>query len=394
METHNLMKPLYCGLLKRGQRAIAFIADKFAALELSQILSSKSHSAIFERHRAGCINSRARVLAILFSLLFAGWACLNFVFFPAPLAISLAGGLTLADLAFILLAVACRWSPSIVHARLAVALLLTVSAAAFIFNHELLSGVGLTEEQRIVAAVYALLPLVLVTSLGLFPLVALELILFIFPVLSVFAIAYLTDTRRVAPTFEVLSILVVLPLSGIVAGASAISQLQLMRVMFQETLRDPLTRAISRRSGEMILQLHIAQIRRRPVPLCIAFLDLDNFKEINDQFGHEAGDGVLRCMADLLRTSLREGDTLIRWAGDEFLIIMPHANMADAARRFKTLIACAKFPRIGNTVLTWSGGLAEWPSDAKEFGWQDLVALADERMYRAKSAGRNRVLSA
>lgn len=394
MKNCNSIRSRIRELDQRRRRAVAFFGDKLAAFELGHILTAKSHPQIFGRHRAGVINNRTHVLAILFSLFVAFWACLNFAFFAFPLAVSLTGGLALTAFAFVLLAVACRWTPTIAHARLAIFFLLAISAAAFIFSNELLSGAILTASGKSAAAVYALLPLVLLISLGLFPLVASELILLTFPATSVFAVTYLTDAKFVLPTFEVSSILVVLFLSGIVAAASSIGQLQLMRQMFQESLRDPLTRAINRRSGETILQLHIAQIKRRPAPLCVAFLDLDNFKAINDQFGHDAGDGVLRCMADLLRTSLREGDTLIRWAGDEFLIIMPHAKSGDASQRLETLVERVKFPRIGNTTLTWSGGIAEWPTGVKEFGWQDLIALADARMYRAKGTGRNRVLAA
>lgn len=393
MEERNSKKFRHRGVIHQWRWMIAWFTDKLAAFELDQVLRSKSHPGVFTRHRAGFINNRVHVLAILFSVFVAIWACINFAFFVFPLAASLFVGLLLAALAFVSLAIVCRWDPTIAHARIGIAFLLGISAAVFIFSNELLSGAVLTTSGRIAAASYALLPLVLLISLGLFPLVAFELILFTFPVVSVFVVAYLTNVSMALPTFVVLAILFVLILCGIVAGANSISQLQLMRQMFQESLRDPLTRAINRHSGETILQLHIAQIRRKPAPLCVAFLDLDNFKEINDRFGHDAGDGVLRCMADLLRTSLREGDTLIRWAGDEFLIIMPHAKSGDASLRLEMLIERAKFPRIGNTTLTWSGGIAEWPSEAKNFGWQDLVALADSRMYRAKGAGRNRVLT-
>jgi diguanylate cyclase (GGDEF)-like protein len=172
--------------------------------------------------------------------------------------------------------------------------------------------------------------------------------------------------------------------------AVAVNQAHLFAQMQQQALTDSLTGCYNRRSFESQLErdLHLAIRMRQPVSLIM--LDLDNFKHINDQAGHETGDVALRMLADNLRAELRTVDTAARFGGDEFVIILPQANTEGAvlvAERLRTRIEQMEVPGFGQ--VTSSFGVATFPDHASSR--DTLVVAADRALYNSKNAGRNRV---
>ena len=172
--------------------------------------------------------------------------------------------------------------------------------------------------------------------------------------------------------------------------AVAVNQAHLFAQMQQQALTDSLTGCYNRRSFELQLErdLHLAIRMRQPVSLIM--LDLDNFKHINDQAGHDAGDVALRMLADNLRAELRAVDTAARFGGDEFVIILPQANTEGAvlvAERLRTRIEQMEVPGFGK--VTSSFGVATFPDHAS--CRDTLVVAADRALYNSKNAGRNRV---
>jgi len=129
-------------------------------------------------------------------------------------------------------------------------------------------------------------------------------------------------------------------------------------------------------------------------PFAVAILDIDNFKWINDTFGHQTGDRILEAWADVIKSSLRKGDIPIRYGGEEVLIIFPDATKEEAAvalERIRERFSSLDFG-IGQRV-TFSAGVADYPGDVEEFDSLDeLIKIADERLYRAKREGKNRVV--
>jgi diguanylate cyclase (GGDEF)-like protein len=122
--------------------------------------------------------------------------------------------------------------------------------------------------------------------------------------------------------------------------------------------------------------------------LSLVLLDLDRFKQLNDSAGHEAGDQALRQLADCLRREMRLADSVARYGGDEFVVILPHAGSAGAlnvAERLRARIEEIHIPPFGN--LTASIGIASFPEHAKTRA--ELFRLADRALYDAKGAGRN-----
>ena len=135
--------------------------------------------------------------------------------------------------------------------------------------------------------------------------------------------------------------------------------------------------------------------------LLFFLLDLDRFKEINDRFGHAAGDRVLVDIHELLKTAMRDTDTLVRWGGEEFLLIARNSSRHEAAaiaERIRSAIAEHAFivgKRTTSLRLTCSIGFAPFPflpSDRARFGWQEVLDVADTCLYAAKHAGRNRTV--
>ncbi len=156
---------------------------------------------------------------------------------------------------------------------------------------------------------------------------------------------------------------------------------------------DPLTDLLNRRGMWLAIRRIHAQSLRAHRPHCIAILDLDWFKQVNDKYGHPAGDGLLQDVGRLLRENARESDWIARWGGEEFLILMPDTDAAQALgfiERLRSRIAATRFLVDAHTIhITLSAGLS---ACRLEHDSQDeVVNRADRALYAAKEAGRNRV---
>lgn len=152
---------------------------------------------------------------------------------------------------------------------------------------------------------------------------------------------------------------------------------------------DALTGLANRRGGEKDIAVEISRAQRHTTPLSCALLDLDHFKAVNDTFGHQAGDYALREIGGLLRRMLRAYDIIVRWGGEEFLIVLPGVKLEQARKlgeRIRAEIEQLSLSGIGG--LTASVGVAQLGSD---FSFETMFSVADRRLYAAKSRGRNTV---
>ncbi len=152
---------------------------------------------------------------------------------------------------------------------------------------------------------------------------------------------------------------------------------------------DVMTGVANRRRLEFELDRRLGETARYGQPLSVVLLDLDRFKAVNDQFGHDAGDQVLRDTVDRLAGALRSTDVLGRWGGEEFAVIAPGTGADDAARlaeRCRTLVAGTPFPQVGQVSASF--GVASYqPGDTM----RSLLRRADEALYASKAGGRDRV---
>jgi diguanylate cyclase len=158
---------------------------------------------------------------------------------------------------------------------------------------------------------------------------------------------------------------------------------------------DTLTGALNRKGLDEALEREIADVRRKETPLCMALLDIDNFKKLNDTRGHDTGDAALTHLVDVTRESMRAQDTLARYGGEEFVIVMPDTTLdkgIDAMTRLQRALTKRFFLAGTEKILiTFSAGVAQLEPD--ESG-QDAIKRADQAMYLAKRAGKNRVIGA
>ncbi len=165
----------------------------------------------------------------------------------------------------------------------------------------------------------------------------------------------------------------------------------------RHALEDPLTGLGNRRSAER----RLGALRLGAEPVSLAVVDVDRFKEVNDEASHTQGDAVLRRVADLLREHSRTGDEVYRWAGDEFLVVLPTATEAQAVvvmERLRRAVATADWSDLElSESVTISVGVATAPAiadgeDAEgPVGWRTLFDTADLLLFSAKRGGRNRV---
>jgi len=164
------------------------------------------------------------------------------------------------------------------------------------------------------------------------------------------------------------------------------SQAQLARLVTQDSLTNVLNaRAFAERLGQ-----ELDRNRRYPRPLALMYMDLDNFKVINDTHGHQTGDAVLRLVADAMRSSVRQADVVGRMGGDEFAVLMPEtdAPLADAAA--KRLVVGLRTVFKGTPTVTASIGVVSCTST--DASTDDLLRRADQAMYDAKKSGKDRVV--
>jgi diguanylate cyclase (GGDEF)-like protein len=169
---------------------------------------------------------------------------------------------------------------------------------------------------------------------------------------------------------------------------------RLMETLKEANLRDPMTGLHNRRFLEESVENLISQCQRHKQHMSILMADLDYFKMVNDTHGHDAGDAVLKALAKVLVRTVRGGDYVIRYGGEEFLILLQETDAGKAvevAEKIRLAVEEMKVS-VGAIVLqkTISIGLADFPSDSDTF-WQALK-FADVALYHAKESGRNRVV--
>jgi diguanylate cyclase (GGDEF)-like protein len=168
---------------------------------------------------------------------------------------------------------------------------------------------------------------------------------------------------------------------------------ELQSQLRERAIRDPLTGLFNRRYLEENMGQTIARADRHNYPISLVMIDIDHFKVVNDTYGHKAGDQMLIALSNMLRSQIRKGDTICRYGGEEFVVMMPRAPWDIAAKRadqwrlaFQEL--CVPFDgAILNTTL--SAGIATLSPDNNDI--DDAMREADIALYRSKTEGRNRI---
>jgi diguanylate cyclase len=177
--------------------------------------------------------------------------------------------------------------------------------------------------------------------------------------------------------------------------ALASKVVQQNRRLAQLSYTDELTGLPNRRQGFAAAEHALASHRRNGGPAVLVVIDIDRFKDANDRYGHPAGDQILRDFATMLRQCSRVTDTPARYAGDEFLLVLPDTDLQGAAQmamRIREHVAAAKFEQAPGLRSTVSLGAAEAHGDMADV--EDWIQQADAALYQAKANGRDRLVSA
>lgn len=150
-----------------------------------------------------------------------------------------------------------------------------------------------------------------------------------------------------------------------------------------QSLTDPLTKLGNRRRLYLLIETLVPSSLRRKDPFSIVLLDIDNFKLFNDEFGHSAGDDLLVLVSDILKDCSRDQDLVVRYGGEEFLLVLPSTNLESA----QILVDRIRNAVKAKTSITFSGGIA---MHSEQLSFDQLVEKADQCLYAAKSEGRDR----
>ncbi len=158
---------------------------------------------------------------------------------------------------------------------------------------------------------------------------------------------------------------------------------------------DSLTQAFNHRFFQTGLQTECHRAQRYGNPLTLFMLDIDDFKKLNDRYGHPKGDKLLRAVADVLRKSIRDVDIVARYGGDEFAIILPQTDAKGAevvARRIRARIGAGSRVLPGTVPVSLSIGAVTFPAKKKTFVPAQMIQIADQALLRAKRRGKNNVV--
>jgi diguanylate cyclase (GGDEF)-like protein len=160
-------------------------------------------------------------------------------------------------------------------------------------------------------------------------------------------------------------------------------------------LTDPLSGCVNRRGFDQQLARELSRAERAGAPVALLAVDIDHFKRVNDDYGHSAGDAVIRDVGALLRAGARAGDVVARVGGEEFVVVLADADEAGAAalgRRLVDAVRVRRFAAVPGRAVTVSVGVAAEPAVRDAGVAEALKARADAALYAAKRGGRDRAV--
>ena len=356
------------------------------------LVSARFHDPLLSHQRMQFLADRFGATALFLGIATLAWIPIDITLIgmQSPTIWWLIVGRVIASAFFVALASLRLRSDSRVNGIGALSLTMAAGVVFLAYTHSVIASFG--GEVGIGHAQYLLMPIALSAGIAIFPLTLIE------------ALA-LASAPLTALLFEVVhgdggsfwmhvgtaaGLMGAVTLTTIVCS---VSQLKLLIDLQEHAAIDPLTGALARRAGIELLSLTFAQAHRSGAPLSIVLFDLDHFKDVNDRFGHEGGDAVLKEIVHNLRGRIRSQDALIRWGGEEFVLVLPATGGHVAASITANFCGAGLCRKPDGSTQTISAGVVSWP-EAAVASWHDMIRTADQRMYAAKALGRNCLVAA
>lgn len=358
--------------------------------QLSDLFSTLRHPQHINVHRSTLIIERVRFFSALFAVLMPLWLIIDYLIFPLELFESVAIIRAVSTMVFIYQAWPRKIKNSLTSGRLYLGIFLLNLPVAFLSTVYFLGGHGLEGNSLTLIHLYALLPYMSVFGIGVFPLTVYESLAFSIP-LSLVSIGgwIIFDTATLIELFP--SIWLLLMLVGLVLFSATI-QLQYMISMVSHTSFDPLTGALSRRSGTDLLIREFQMALMQNDNFAIALIDLDNMESVIAKHDYSAYEHVLLEAARMLQGGLRHNDRLVRWEEKVFLLVLPNTDSKGVRVTLDRIHKKGISSLPDGESVTASIGAAERMEDQLE-DWHDLVELADKRRDEAKLSGKDRSVS-
>jgi diguanylate cyclase (GGDEF)-like protein len=366
-----------------------WLSSKFGRIELSDILSAAQHSRDFSATRADYIGRRLRFMMMVFAISFCLWIPIDFLTLTAE-------HFTLSVWARMALSATliCLWLISFISRRpglIYTLLTLTLMSVMGFYVASMLIMASGTAEAPL--AGHKAIPFLMIALTGLFPL-TLIMSLANIGLIGAFFIALAAWQGHLSSVETLNELWIIALISGCSLWIQS-GQLLMLLKLYRESTRDPLTGLINRRVLMKQLEHEQHMLEQQQQPFSVMMVDLDRFKRINDNYGHQTGDAVLKMAANILSQNARPMDTVARYGGEEFMLVLPGltaSQSAPLAEQIRSAIEQQRTPSPNGDIIevTTSIGLTEYHvTDTLEA----IIERADTLLYQAKQQGRNQIRS-
>ncbi|RDE22837.1 sensor domain-containing diguanylate cyclase [Motiliproteus coralliicola] len=356
---------------------------------LQSLLSQRGHAFGFSDSRALYINSRVRMLALLFAILTPLWIPIDYLLLDSAQFQLMAVVRLFFSLMLLMLSGVPDQDVSLRQAHNRLFALMVMPAVFHLASLMILASVPPSDY----LICYSFLPFLIIVMHSVFPLTLFEGVRL--ALLSITLLSLGPMLQGSLWSFGGFANMWLMCLLMGVALWTQISQLQMKIQLFEEATTDPLTGLLNRRT--LMNQLvHIRRLLlRNGRPVALLMMDLDHFKQINDRFGHQVGDKVLKVFSNILQTQVRSSDYVARFGGEEFLVVLPEARTGDAVLLAERILNACRGTSIelpDQTKIGFSLSIGVGRLDINNTVEASLSSV-DAALYRAKQEGRDRYVA-
>ncbi len=376
---------------------MSFVSQQFpwlAALAerglLRQLLSRRDHVFGFSGARAHYINSRVRLLALLFAVLTPLWIPVDYFLLERDQFLLMSIVRLLFSMGLLMLYAVPETGVRLFQARRRLVVLMLLPTLFHLLTQSILKDAASNE----LLLCYSFLPFLIIVMHCIFPLALTEGVGLAVLTITLLSLGELYQGALFSVR-GLIDLWLMLLIMGVAIWAQ-LSQLHMQLRLFNEATTDPLTGLLNRRTLMKQLNHVQQQSLRTGRPMSLMMLDLDHFKQINDRFGHQGGDRVLELFAQILQQQVRSSDYVSRFGGEEFLVLLTDARQQDAlqlaerilngCRTSKVALEDCREIRFGVSI-----GVAQLDGTTSV---EDCLSQADAALYQAKTQGRDRVVLA